>query len=203
MDPELLKKALEAIKNGDGDAAASILESMIVAAASGDAAPPPADDAGALDAAADPPPPTDEERAALAALRKHTKRSTLGEAVQELSAMAAERAALAAERDALELDERRGLIAGLVKLGAETPATAWEGEADKRVPCKRLASEPIADLRARCKALGAKAPPKEITPPATSDQALSAEDEKRAANMTPAQRKKFEELRASRRSNAK
>jgi len=165
MDPELLKKALEAIKNGDGDAAASILESMIVAAASGGAAPPPSGDGEALAGAADPP-PTDEEKAALTALRKHTKRGTLGEAVAELAVMSEERDALANERAALELDERRGLIAGLVKLGAETPATAWAGEPKDRNPCTRLASEPIAELRARAKALGAREVAPAIAPPA-------------------------------------
>jgi hypothetical protein len=201
MDPELISKALEALKSGDAESAIAALEAMIAAAASSGAPPAPAD-AGALDAAADPP-PTDEEKAALAALRKHTKRSTLGEAVAELSTMASERAALAAERDALELDERRGLIAGLVKLGAETPATAWDGEPDKRVPCKRLASEPIADLRARCKALGAKAPAAPIAPPAVAADELTEEEKKLAAKMTPSQLARFKELRATRRSDPK
>jgi hypothetical protein len=64
------------------------------------------------------------------------------------------RVALAQDRAALENGERRKLVGELVKLGAETPATAWQND-DGKTPVKRLADEPIAELRARVQKLSA------------------------------------------------
>lgn len=98
-----------------------------------------------------------------------------GEAIAELarrSAVAVELEArersLAEDRAKLEGSERRQLVATLVKIGVEIPATAW-GDDKGTVPCKRLADEPIADLRARV-ALLSKTPDAkaraDIRPPA-------------------------------------
>jgi len=59
-----------------------------------------------------------------------------------------ERAKDATDRATLEASERRKLTGDLVKLGAETPATAWSDD-DGKVPVERLAKEPITELRAR------------------------------------------------------
>jgi len=62
-------------------------------------------------------------------------------------------AKLAADRKVLEAVERRGLVGQLVKLGRETPATAW-ADMDASVPKGVLASMPIEELRGRVKAFG-------------------------------------------------
>lgn len=78
----------------------------------------------------------------------------------------AELAAFRAEREAKNTAERRELITDLVRLGAETPATAWQNDA----PVDRLASEPLASLRSRVEALRvAKPKAAEPRPPVASD----------------------------------
>jgi hypothetical protein len=47
------------------------------------------------------------------------------------------------------------LIAELVKLGVETPATAWEGDPSERKPVARLSVETLADMRTRVATLKA------------------------------------------------
>jgi hypothetical protein len=80
------------------------------------------------------------------------------------------------DRAALEGAQRVELVTELVKLGFETPATAWKKDAAgaaTRVPCARLSSEPIAELRERVTALRATkkgAPPE---PPTTPDGDIS------------------------------
>lgn len=154
MDPAKVKAALDALINGDTEACASILKDMIAVAAGGGEETPPAADAGAaLGDAADEPKPGDEQKAALAALTALTGKASAGEAVAFLSKAIDRLAKVEAREAALELSSRRELVADLVKLGAETPATAWEGKAEDRNPCKRLSAEPIDDLRERVEAL--------------------------------------------------
>jgi hypothetical protein len=81
----------------------------------------------------------------------------LGKAFAASRQLAEREEQLAADRAALEGDERRGLVVQLIKLGAETPATAWTGD-DAKTICKRLSDEPIAEMRVRVKALSTKAP---------------------------------------------
>ncbi len=113
-----------------------------------------------------------------------------GEAIAELarrSAVAVELEArersLAEDRAKLEGSERRQLVATLVKIGVEIPATAWEPESNGTVPCKRLAAEPIADLRARV-ALLSKTPDAkaraDIRPPAKDADTLGLSARERA-----------------------
>jgi phage I-like protein len=54
---------------------------------------------------------------------------------------------------AAEQDERRGLVATLVRLGRETPATAWADES-ATTPRGTLATMPVSELRERVKAFG-------------------------------------------------
>ncbi len=93
--------------------------------------------------------------AAACVLARLSGKKEIGEIVHEVEAwreshlaLEAKSAKLATERTALETGERRRLVGELVKLGAETPATAWDND-DGKTPTKRLADEPIADLRSR------------------------------------------------------
>lgn len=159
MDPEKVKAALEALKSNDTAAAMALLEEWIVSLASGEAMP-------AGESPSDPPPSADAAAAAadaqMAAFGRTAcallGRENPGEALSSLRDLHA--ASLRAAEDArnLEVAERAGLVADLVKLGAEVPATAFADPlAEKPAICARLASEPIASLRARVAALKAAA----------------------------------------------
>ena len=147
MDPDKLKAAIEALKAQDGDAALKILEEMLIGAPTEDPAP----EAGAeaLGEGAEPKP---EDPATLAAvsslLMTLTGASTPGAAVEVFRGLKTRVDSLDADRAVIELSERRGLIADLVKLGAEVPATAWEGDAKDQKPAAHL-SGPIVSLRER------------------------------------------------------
>jgi hypothetical protein len=197
MDPEMLKKALDAIEAGDSNAALEILKGLIAQAAGGDAAPvdPPADDP---DAALADDPPVEEDMAATAAAASRlltlTAKATLGAAVAEVETWRqshlnadAERAKLDRDRAALEATERRSLVASLVKLGVELPATAWK-DSTAKVPCKRLLAEPIAELRARV-ATFARARPGVLTSGATTSGVVPPAGGTDAHGLTPEQLK--------------
>jgi phage I-like protein len=180
LDAETIKAALDALEAGDGAAATEILKQLIAEAASG----------GASDAASEEPAdgaeseaPTASQDAALVAAGRMAMTLTgapnAGAAVEQLTRIVqaakdleAREEQLAADRAALEADERRGLVVQLIKLGAETPATAWTGE-DAKTVCKRLADEPIAGMRARVKTLSATAR-KPKTPPPSSENGVDA-----------------------------
>lgn len=139
-------------------------------------------------------PPLDQQPAPMAAasrlstasrvLVRLTGRTDLGEAMSEVETwrkshleLEAERTKLATDRTTLESSERSRLVGELVKLRAETPATAWakdkDGIPDGKTPVERLAKEPIAELRARVTALsppkGARNPNDPPRPPTTTD----------------------------------
>jgi HK97 family phage prohead protease len=107
-----------------------------------------------------------EASAAKSALLRETGASTVSEAITSLATykkshddLVAERERVEGQKKALEVTERRSLTAELVKLCAETPATAWEGDKDGlpdgKTPKAHLATMPIADLRARAAAFRA------------------------------------------------
>lgn len=157
MDPKQLQAAIEAIKNGDGEAALKILEAMLVSGASGGEAPPAEPTAGAADGAA-----------AASALRATFPGVTISEAIGKLESLSKRIKDLDAEAASLESAQRVELVAELVKLGFETPGTAWQGDAANRTPVQRLMSEPLKDLRERVTALRAT-PRVEQKPPPTGD----------------------------------
>jgi len=134
IDPEQLKAAIEAIKAADGDAALAILEGMLVGEAGGEVAP---DAAAALAEVPAEPPVEDPLAAQLAAQSR------------ELTALRAAVGAITAERVSADNVTRRGLVAQLVELGIETPATAWQGDASERKPCARLGAESVVDMTSR------------------------------------------------------
>jgi phage I-like protein len=84
----------------------------------------------------------------------------------------------------LEAAERCRLVVSLIKLGADTPATAWKRNADGTPnvsrPVDRLMREPIAQLRARVAALSKQKQSVAVKPPplgvaaALSRRALAA-----------------------------
>lgn len=85
----------------------------------------------------------------------------IGEIVREVEAwhlshveLEKQSADLAKERATLEASERHRLVADLVKLGAEIPATAW-ADIDAKVPAEPWASMPIEHLRTRVEKLTA------------------------------------------------
>lgn len=93
--------------------------------------------------------------AAVRTLSRLASKADLAEIVREIEAWRAshveleqKRAALAKDRETLEAGERRRLTGDLVKLGFETPATAWSDEAGTK-PAEPWASMPIEQLRSR------------------------------------------------------
>lgn len=171
MDPDQVKAAIDALKNNDAAAALTILEALIVAAAGGsDSVPPPADPGvDPLAADAEPPP---AKLAALKALRAITGCTSLGEAVEALKAWKVDRDADATSAAALEETSRAELVGELVKLGYETPATAWD-DAEKKKPAAHLAALTVPALRARVAAF--KGAPKGFKPPAAQPTETLAE----------------------------
>lgn len=199
MDPDTIRAAIEALKNQDADAALQILEDMLASAAG--AAPKTEPSEGAGDAADAPP----EEQLAMNALATEaislTGRTGAGEALVALRAVFAEREAAAQrareEAAARDLSSRRELVGELVQLRAETPATAWE-DADKRIPCKRLAAMPLDELRGHVVALRAAygRASGAVQPPARSeDSGLTPADQAIMAKLPEDKRDEYRRLR--------
>lgn len=216
MDPKLIAEGLEALIAGDDAKCVELFKKILVEAAGGDAgsvgAEPAAD--GAPDAL---PESLTQAASTLASLARTacelTGKTGLGEAVTALRSVFADRDAAAAREAervaALDLSSRRELIATLVSIGAETPATAWarqradgtECAPEDRVPCARLADEPLAELRARTEAMraargGRNAP----QPPVAADADGLTDAEVRAMHKLPEnKRAEYKALRLARR----
>lgn len=211
MNPDQIKKALDAIESGDAAGALEILKAILVGLASDEAS---EDDGGddTADAGAEAPdaPPSGDGSPVVAASRellRLTGRATIGEAVEEVRRLTSEARQMRADRDALDLNARQGLVAELVKLGIETPALAWEGTTDeeraKRKPVARLMSEPLESLRERVRVLSQLRPAvrRPVEGSGTDLSRLSADERAAAEKITdPAKRAKFVALRLSRRS---
>lgn len=201
MNPDVMKAALDAIESGDVQKMADALKAVLAdAAGSGEAAiEAPEGLAGAADAKPEDA-MSEPDKAALSALLRITGTNGPGEAVDALKKMHATVAKLRADSEAIELAQRRELIGELVKLGAEVPATAWQGDPLKMIPAPRLSAEPIAELRDRVTKLRAGRPVvANLAPPV--DCGLSDDEERLTARMTPDQKKRFTALRASRRAS--
>lgn len=114
--------------------------------------------------------------AAMAVIMSETAQANPHDAVSEIKlwkqshlTLEAETAKLSESRKVLESSERRGLVSSLVKLGAELPATAWADQAGTE-PVKRLADEPIDELRARVAKLQAAKPAASDPKPAAAKE---------------------------------
>ena len=162
MDPKQVQAALDALEAGDQAKGLEILKAMIAAAASGGATPEPAASGDALsdtaaDDPADPAKPDPKMAARLAKLET--------EAAERNKAMAERLSKLEAEAVEADRTERVALVGSLVKLGVETPATAWEGDPEQLKPRARFMSEPIAELRERVAVLTKRGPIVTHAPP--------------------------------------
>lgn len=155
MNPELLKKILAAIEAGEDK---SGLLAEIVSAMAGGAAP--ASDVPASDALSDTaatPPAEEPKPAEMSALLTRLAKLEADKAAS-VTTLTARIAELEADKSAEEQAERVKLCGQLVVLGAETPATAWEGEPENLKPSKRLQAIALSDLKDHVKALSARGP---------------------------------------------
>jgi hypothetical protein len=174
MDPKLISEALDALIAGDVAKCTEILKSVVVSAATGGAAP---DAAVAESAAPDPATPENADAPTMQAMSRTVCDAvgcqTLGESLERIKTLRKlESDSLAAIASA-ENVQRVELVGALVTLGVDTPATAW-ADSEKKIPCARLAAEPIADLRARVTALrAAKGTPARVEPPVAPVTTLS------------------------------
>lgn len=169
MDPEVLKKALEAIEKGDAAAALQLLKDAIATAATGGAAP---SSGEAMSEVAATPPEKPEDKEQIAA--------TLSAAREELTKLSATVRDIKASRDAEDLKVRREMVGALVQLGVEFPHTAWKGDPTKRDPADRLMLEDLDGLRARVELLsksraplGAPRAPETVVQLSAADQATA------------------------------
>jgi hypothetical protein len=177
MNPEQFSAVAEALGLGadanieDVLATIAAMVKKVQNAANGEGEPEPPEDMApaegtpeAMAAAAPPVVAAARIQVATRMLARLSGKKEIGQVVAEVEAwrkshleLAAERAKLATERATLESSERCKLVAALVRLKAETPATAWakdkDGIPDGKTPVERLANEPIAELRARVAAL--------------------------------------------------
>jgi hypothetical protein len=144
--------------------------------------------------------------AASRLLAKLSGKKEIGEVVSEVEAwreshlkLEDAQTKLTKDRVTLEGSERRKLVGELVKLGSETPATAWSDD-DAKTPVERLAREPLAELRARVEKLArAKGKQKDPAPPAgggVDAHGLTAEQLKICAD-TGCKPEDFAQLRKS------
>ena len=158
MNPELVKKALDALAAGDAEGALGILKDLIASAAGGEEAAEPAELVDpAAEAMADKPAEEEKPEEAVAAasrLMRLTGKASLVEAVSQVEIFRAshleletERQKLAEERKTLEAAERRKLCTELVTLGCRSPAEVWADDSAS-APKAYLAAMPLADLRA-------------------------------------------------------
>lgn len=195
MDPKQLMAALDAIEAGDSTKAIELLKAIIASAASGGEAPEPAPGAEAMSEGADTPTPPEDQKlmSRLSAILGGGK--TTHEVEAEVLRLSRVVATLEAERAATEQATRADLVAELVKLGVELPATAW-ADTEKRIPATRFAAEPVAELRARVEAHRAVGP-RHVNLEAPTLTFSKAEQDA-MAKMTPDQKARFIELRSTR-----
>lgn len=106
-------------------------------------------------------------------------------------------AALGAKLSSLESNERRGYVGELVKLGAETPATAWQ-DAEGSVPCARLQSESLDSLKTRVTQLSALPGRGTSVRAPVADAAGLSESELRICKDTGCSPEKYAEMKAAR-----
>lgn len=150
MDPEKVKAALDAIEANDAEACKAILKELVASAAGGGAMP--SEAGGPEELATETPadmPPKDKpgELQALALLTSITGTKDLKGAAVKLRSVVEYVDTARATNTKVDQVTRVALVGKLVKLGAETPASAWVGDGDKRTPCKRLAVMDLDDLQ--------------------------------------------------------
>lgn len=194
ITPELVKALIEALKNNDGEAALKIAEEMLVTLAGGGGEPSAEELATQQNAETPPADPNEEEQAppneasATAMLLRITGTTSLAAAESRLKTVIQNYDTAAQQRATVDKASRLELIGKLVNLGAETPASAWTGDPEKRQPCKRLAAMDLEEMRAwvsQLEADPARAQRQEVSPPATETPAddVAAEVKKLSPTM--------------------
>jgi len=156
----------------------------------------------------DPAAPMPEESAAAASLMRTTGKASIVQALEQVEAWKASalehqaaQAKLEQERKALESEERRGLVAQLVKAGFETPATAWADDKGT-VPAEHLAAMSLPALRERvAKLTGSRPSSARVAPPSTVSSASAlSEHELKICKEAGCKPEDFAALKAARRS---
>jgi hypothetical protein len=195
MDPKLIQEALDALISGDDAKCAELLKSLVASAAGAEPS-----EAPSSDDAAPPNPEADAAAATVSQLCKLTGKASAGEVVALVTELLSAARKAKADQDLIDATSRVELVGELVKLGVEWPATAWQGDPKDKTPVARLASEPLADLRARVATLRALVPARiEATAPKGTVAMLSAADQAEADKIKdPAQKERFIQLRLSR-----
>jgi phage I-like protein len=181
MTPEQLQAIIDLLDAGDVEGAKAALTVMAAGNTPAEAEAPSESAPAAPEVASEAPAAPSEEdkqmvaaaRVACSVLEVRLDASDFLAEVKRLHGVAkdleAREAKVAEAKAVLEAGERKRLVAELVKLGAEVPATAWADDT-ATVPCKRLQAEPIEEMRARVQTLSAskgKASP--AKPPASPD----------------------------------
>lgn len=175
--PEQMQQICDALGLASDASPEDIVAALVAAKTEEDTEPPAQEPGGGEAAAVDP-----EAVAAKSALLRETGATTTSGAIERLVAfkrshivLEAERERIAAEQASLEATERRNLVAELVVLGKETPATAWskgaDGTPDGKTPKGSLATMPIAELKDRVESFRAATPAAKraaVRPPARS-----------------------------------
>jgi phage I-like protein len=184
MNPELVKKALDALQAGDAEAAAEILKEMVASAASGGEVeveaevaplqeePMEEEDEAAAAALADDAEP--EAAASVVAgmtqLMAMTGKKTVSEAVLAVGDVYRDHEKFQKDKRSFELGRRKANVIKLQKLGAETPDTS--GLAKGQL-CDRLLNEDLDEqdkrVAALLKARGGKLPA-DPKPPTTDNE---------------------------------
>ena len=211
---EEVQAAIEALKNDDGEAALALLEAMIASMAEEAAGEEGEEEPGEEDPDEEPPPSDEEfeddpeseeeeDRLVAKALMRLTGEKSATAAVERYRTDQKRLEQLDRDRGAYELRERRELIAELIKLGVETPALAWDGDAVKRKPSKRLAGESIESLRKRVAAFRKTPRTQPRAPASTLGESDLTESERVAlSKMNDAQKQRYLSLRKMRRERA-
>ncbi len=142
LTPEQVQKVVDAIANEDVEAMKTLLTELM-AGAPAEEKPPEQDPALA------------EMTAAAPELLSATGATTIKDALATVAAWGKNAKETADKAASIELASRMTLVGDLVKLGAETPATAYADKDGKKVLVPRLLSEDFTSLRERVTALKA------------------------------------------------
>ncbi len=164
MTPEMIQKIMDLVAAGDLAPEVQAIFQELIAGKTDDQ--PPAED-----------PAMAEMTAASGALLSATGAASLADAVKVVQDWAKTAESTKKQSEALALSQRVTLVGELVKLGAETPATAY-ADAEKKALAPRLLSEDLESMRGRVKALkDAKAPAGNLRPATTEIKTFSASEQ--------------------------
>lgn len=180
LSPEQVKQIVDYLAAEPESPIRPLLESLMSDGADAPAGPAEGDPASATGEPADDPPvpaaaASAADAPATAMLLRVTGAKDLASAEPILRSAITSARSIDADRQAVTMTARRELIAELIALGAETPATAWDGKAEDLKPKARLLNEPLEEMRARITSLKARNGGGGHTPPVSSAADLAGE----------------------------